>query len=93
MQTVVLTAADIPAFVAEFTKTTLTNTPPPDTELLTIAETCQWLKVSRQTLYQRIKAGHFKAYGAGTRHIRLRRSEVLSALEQMGGKSVSSNKK
>jgi excisionase family DNA binding protein len=84
MESIVLTADTIPAFLAEFLKTTPTNTPPPDTELLTIAETCQWLKVSRQTLYQRIKAGHFKAYGVGTRHIRLRRSEVLAALEQMG---------
>lgn len=49
----------------------------PDTELLTVVETCSALRISRAKFYQLIKDGAIRVVRFGKRSTRVPRSEVV----------------
>lgn len=51
--------------------------------ILTRKETTELLKVSEPTLRKMYREGQLKVYGTGTRRMRLKRSEVLAALDKL----------
>lgn len=55
----------------------------PEDTLLTRKEAAKKLKVSEPTLRKMYTEGTLKAYGIGTRRIRLKNSDVLSALDNL----------
>ncbi|MFN0175509.1 MAG: helix-turn-helix transcriptional regulator [Saprospiraceae bacterium] len=55
----------------------------PEDTLLTRKEAAKKLKVSEPTLRKMYTEGTLKAYGIGTRRIRLKSSEVIAALDNL----------
>ena len=59
-----------------------------DREWLTVAEVCDYLQITRATLYRWARLGKVRLYKLGARATRVRRSELDHMLEQATGGSA-----
>lgn len=55
----------------------------PKDDFITVSEAARILRVSRVTIYKRMKEGRLTVYGKGTKHQRLKRSEIERDLKSM----------
>jgi excisionase family DNA binding protein len=55
---------------------------------MSIPETAKYLRVNENTVRVMIADGRLKAYRLGERVIRLRRSEIDAAMEEIGGAAL-----
>jgi excisionase family DNA binding protein len=60
-----------------------------DTDLLTIAEAAELLKVSRVTIQRWLKQGRLPAYRVGPRAVRIKRTDALNFLTPHNGATES----